>query len=103
MRGAKRGKEESAADYRCEARRGTGKEEKGAGKGGESSKDVEVGQQVSHLRRNVVEMDEGEVDLHWYPSAFVAEHMSMEVRRDGIQGKGGLRRTWCSLWKRGRS
>ena len=40
---------------------------------------MEVAQQVSHLRRNVVEIDEGEVDLHWYPSAFVAEHMSMEV------------------------
>ena len=38
-----------------------------------------VEQQVSHLRRNVVEMDEGEVDLNWDSSAFVAEHMSMEV------------------------
>ena len=40
---------------------------------------MEVEQQVSHLRRNVVEVDEGEVDLNWDPSAFVAEHMSMEV------------------------
>ena len=40
---------------------------------------MEVEQQVSHLRRNVVEMDEGEVDLNWDPSAYVAEHMSMEV------------------------
>ena len=36
-------------------------------------------QQVSHLRRNVVEIAEGEVDLHWDPSAFEMEHMSMEV------------------------
>ena len=40
---------------------------------------MEVEQKVSHLRRNVVEMDEGEVKLNWDPSAFVAEHMSMEV------------------------
>ena len=45
----------------------------------ESSNDVEVEQQVPHLRRNVVEMDEGEVDLNWDPRAFVAEHMPMEV------------------------
>ena len=36
-------------------------------------------QQVSHLRRNVVEIAKGEVDLHWDPSAFEMEHMSMEV------------------------
>ena len=40
---------------------------------------MEVEQQVSHLRRNVVEMGEGEVELNWDSSAFVAEHMSMEV------------------------
>ena len=40
---------------------------------------MEVEQQVSHLRRNVVDMDDGEVDLNWDPSAFVAEHMSVEV------------------------
>ena len=40
---------------------------------------MEEVQQVSHLRRNVVEIDEGDVDLHWDPSAFAAEHMSMEV------------------------
>ena len=48
-------------------------------KGGGTSNDVEVEQQVSHLRRNVVEVDGGEVDLNWDPSALVAEHMSMEV------------------------
>ena len=47
--------------------------------GGESSKDMEVEQQVSHLRRNVVEIGEEEVELNWVPSAFVAEHMPMEV------------------------
>ena len=36
-------------------------------------------QQVSHLRRNVVEIGEGEVEPHWDPSAFEMEHMSMEV------------------------
>ena len=36
-------------------------------------------QQVSHLRRNVVEIGENEVDLHWDPEAFEMEHMSMEV------------------------
>ena len=40
---------------------------------------MELEQQVSHLRRNVVEMGEGEVELNWDPSAFVAEHISMEV------------------------
>ena len=40
---------------------------------------MEVEQQVSHLRRNVVEMEEGKVALNLDPSAFVAEHMSMEV------------------------
>ena len=40
---------------------------------------MEVEQKVSHLRRNVVEVGEGEVELNWDPSAFVAEHMSMEV------------------------
>ena len=40
---------------------------------------MEVEQHVSHLRRNVVEVGEGEVELNWDPSAFVAEHMSMEV------------------------
>ena len=40
---------------------------------------MEVEQQVSHLRRNVIEMEEGEVDLNWDPSAFVAEHMSVKV------------------------
>ena len=36
-------------------------------------------QQVSHLRRNVVEIGENEVDLRWDPGAFEMEHMSMEV------------------------
>ena len=40
---------------------------------------MEGARQVSHLRRNVVEIDEREVDLHWDPSVFAAEHMSMEV------------------------
>ena len=40
---------------------------------------MEVEQQVSDLRRNVVGVDEEEVDLNGDPSAFVAEHMSMEV------------------------
>ena len=48
-------------------------------KGEESSNDVGGVQQVSHLRRNVVEIDEGELDLHWDPGAFEMEHMSMEV------------------------
>ena len=45
-------------------------------------------QQVSHLRRNVVEIAEGEVDLHWDPSAFEMEHISMEVapRWNPMQG-----------------
>ena len=38
-------------------------------KRGESSNEVEVEQQISHLRRNVVEMDEGEVDLNWDPAS----------------------------------
>ena len=50
---------------------------KGEGRSGE----VEGVRQVSHLRRNVVEIDEGELDLHWDPSAFEMEHMSMEVAR----------------------
>ena len=52
------------------------KEEK---KGDGVSGDVEGVQQVSHLRRNVVEIGENEVDLHWDPGAFEMEHMSMEV------------------------
>ena len=40
---------------------------------------MEEVQQVSHLRRNVVEIAEGEVDLHWGPSVFETENMSMEV------------------------
>ena len=47
--------------------------------GGEPSNNREVEQQISHLRRNVVEIGEGEVQLNWDPSAFVTEHMSMEV------------------------
>ena len=43
------------------------------------SSNVEGVQQVSHLRRNVVEVGEGGVDLRWDPSAFEMEHMSMEV------------------------
>ena len=45
----------------------------------ESIIDMEVEQQVSHVRRNVVEMGEGEMELNWDPSVYVAEHMSMEV------------------------
>ena len=52
------------------------KEEK---KGDGSSGDAEGVQQVSHLRRNVVEIGENEVDLRWDPGAFEMEHMSMEV------------------------
>ena len=52
------------------------KEEK---KGDGSSGDTEGVQQGSHLRRNVVEIGENEVDLCWDPSAFEMEHMSMEV------------------------
>ena len=48
-------------------------------RGGETGNEVEGVQQVSHLRRNVVEIGEGEADLHWDPSAFEMEHMSMEV------------------------
>ena len=44
-----------------------------------SSGDAEGVQQISHLRRNVVEIGENEVDLHWDPGAFEMEHMSMEV------------------------
>ena len=47
--------------------------------GWEPSNDMEVEQQISHLRRNVVDVGEEEVELNWDPSAFVAEHMSMEV------------------------
>ena len=50
------------------------KEEK---KGDGASGDVEGVQQVSHLRRNVVEIGENEVDLRWDPGAFEMEHMSM--------------------------
>ena len=52
------------------------KEEK---KGDGSSGDVDGVQQVSHLRRNVVEIGENEVDLRWDPGDFAMEHMSMEV------------------------
>ena len=45
----------------------------------ESSNEEEGAQQVSHLRRNVVEIDEGELDLHWDPGAFEMEHVSMQV------------------------
>ena len=41
-------------------------------KGWESSNNMEVEQQVSHLLRNVVEVDEGEVYLNLDQSAFVA-------------------------------
>ena len=34
---------------------------------------------VSHLRRNVVEIGDNEVDLRWDPGAFEMEHMPMEV------------------------
>ena len=44
-----------------------------------SSGDAEVVQQVSHLRRNVVEIGDNELDLRWDPGAFEMEHMSMEV------------------------
>ena len=44
-----------------------------------SSGDVEWVQQVSHLRRNVVEMSNDEVDPRWDPGDFEMEHMSMEV------------------------
>ena len=40
---------------------------------------MEVDQQVARLRQNVVESKGVEVKLDWDPSAFVAEHMSMEV------------------------
>ena len=40
---------------------------------------MEVEQYVSHLRRNVVKLGDGEVELNCDPSAFVAEHMPMEV------------------------
>ena len=76
------------------------KEEK---KGDGSSGDMEGVQQVSHLRRNVVDIGEGEVDLRWDPGAFEMEHMSMEVAPSGIRGKVGLRMTWCSRWRRWRS
>ena len=57
---------------------------------------MEVEQQVSHLRRNVVEMKDGEVALNWDQSAYVAEHMWMEMaprwnpqegwfKKDGVQ------------------
>ena len=70
VRCARERKEESAADDRCEARGETREEEKGDERGGESSNEEKGAQQVSHLRRNVVEIDEGELDLHWDPSAF---------------------------------
>ena len=46
---------------------GREKKKKVPNEGVESSKDKEVEQQVSHLRRHVVEMGEGEVELNWYP------------------------------------
>ena len=52
------------------------KEEK---KGNGVSGDVEGVQQVSHLRRNVVEMGKDEMELRWDPGDFEMENMSMEV------------------------
>ena len=48
------------------------KEEK---KGDGVSGDVEGVQQVSHLRRNVVEMDKDKVGLLWDPGDFEMEHI----------------------------
>ena len=36
-------------------------------------------QRVAQVQRNVVDVEVEEVKLNWDPSAFVAEHMSMEV------------------------
>ena len=52
------------------------KEEK---KGDGVSGDVEGVQQVSHLRRNVVEMGKDEMEIRWDPGDFEMEHMTMEV------------------------
>ena len=40
---------------------------------------MDVDQQVGMLRQNVVRTEGVEAKLDWDPSAFVAEHMSMEV------------------------
>ena len=48
-------------------------------KRGEGASDVEGVQQVSHLRRNVVEVSKDEMELRWDPGDFEMEHMSMEV------------------------
>ena len=60
---------------------------------------MDVDQQVARLRQNVVESEcWWKVRLNWDPSAFVAEHMSMDVsprwnpqqgwfRKDVVQGK----------------
>ena len=45
----------------------------------EGASDVEGVQQVSHLRRNVVEMGKDEMELRWDPGDFEMEHMSMEI------------------------
>ena len=57
-------------------------------KGDVRSSNVKGVQQVSHLRRNVVEMDKDEVGLRWDPGDFEMEHMSMEVapRWNPIEG-----------------
>ena len=60
--------------------------------------DVEGVQQVSHLRRNVVEIAEGEVDLYWDPSAFEMEHMSMEVAPRWNPREGWFKKDVCAAY-----
>ena len=45
----------------------------------ESRDGMDVDQQVARLRQNVLESEGVKVKLNWDPSAFVAEHMPMEV------------------------
>ena len=53
---------------------------------------MDVNQQVARLRQNAAESEGREVNLNWDPSAFVAEHMSMEVSQRWKPHEGWFRK-----------